>query len=190
MSNFKVGDKVKVIRAGLDSYGYADKIGQVFTLAKQLNHQEWLTTERSDRVLGEDDIELVQDEKERISKFLKENKWFIRTGSPEKSVQVQKWLFDHGVKWQWSSGFNINSGEKFLTNTYDEGTKHDYILFSTDSSRNIGQEIKIEFETTVKSVQLPEMTTKKTEAQLKLEELERTIEEVQRHIAKLKEEIK
>ena len=76
MKQFKKGDKVKVVSAGRDTYWYADKIGQVFTLAEQLDREgDWFTAEHSDCALGEDDIELVQDDKESIKQFLKENKW-------------------------------------------------------------------------------------------------------------------
>lgn len=184
MNKFKVGDKVK------RTYGEFKgmKVGDV-GIVKGLAHFSCMTLDGYDGEHDMDKFKLV-DEKESTSAWLKENKWFIRTGSPEKSKLVQEWLFEHGMKWQWYNYFNNNTNEKLLTNTYDDGDKNNYILFAVDSNKTNAQEIKIEFETIMKSVQLPQVLPKKTEAQLKLEELQRTIEDAQRQIAELKEEIK
>jgi hypothetical protein len=189
MNKFKAGDKVKVVSAERDTYWYASKIGNIYTL-KSLDGEDWVVRETRFGVLAACDLELVENEKETISKFLKENKWFIRTGSPEKSKLVQQWLFEHGCEWLF--GKNVQSGfnEELLTNTNCMGVHEKYILFSTTYEKTNAQEITLEFETVVKSVKLPESAPKKTEAQLKLEELQRTIEDAQRQVAELKEEIK
>lgn len=70
------------------------------------------------------------------------------------------------------------------------GIKEKFIMYGhwVDKHTTNAQEIKIEFETVVKSVQLPVApeALKKTEQQLKLEELESTIIEAQRQITELK----
>lgn len=187
-NQFKAGDKVKIVKATLSSYWYADRIGDVFTLSSQIGNGDWRVVEDRDGCLSTRDIELVEDEKESISKFLCENKWFIRTGSPDKSKLVQEWLFEHGCEWLY--GKNVQSGfnEELLTNTNCMGVHEKYILFSTTYEKTNAQEITLNFETIVKSVKLPELA-QKTEAQLKLEELQRTIEAAQRQIEQLKEEI-
>ena len=192
MKQFEKGGKVKVVKATLNTYWYAEKVGQVFTLAKQLANGDWLTAEHSDCTLSKDDIELVQDEKESTSVWLKENKWFIRTGSPEKSVQTQKWLFEHGIGWADSpkDSFNIyGTQHKALTNTYG-GPATDTIMWSVDNDwiASIAQEITLEFETILKSVKLPE-APKPTEQELRIIELEKTIAQASAQIKQLKEEI-
>jgi len=187
MDKFKAGDQVKRIAFVHEGM----KVGDV-AVVKSVADGWNMYLEGYSFAHDPQNFELVTsaDEKEAISKFLRENKWFIRTGSPEKSKLVQEWLFEHGMKWQWYNDFNNNTNEKLLTNTYDDGDKNNYILFAADSNKTNAQEIKIEFETIMKSVQLPQVLPKKTEAQLKLEELQRTIEDAQRQIAQLKEEIK
>lgn len=195
MSKFKIGEEVVIVKSTRSSYWYADKIGQKFTILDddpQFNRCPFHVKLEYSRWAEEGDLVLASEyEKESTSAWLKENKWFIRTGSPEKSKLVQEWLFEHGMKWQWPwyTGFNNNTNEKLLTNTYDNGDKNDYILFGVDSNKTNAQEVTLGFETIVKSVKLPEVAPKKTEAQMKLEELQRTIEDAQRQIAGLKEEI-
>jgi hypothetical protein len=186
MNKFKAGDKVKVVSAERDTYWYASKIGNIYTL-KSLDGEDWVVRETRFGVLAACDLELVENEKETISKFLKENKWFIRTGSPEKSKLVQQWLFEHGC--EWLHGKNVQSvfNETSLTNTDWAGEKGNFILFSTALDKKNAQEIKIEYATIVASVQLPEVAPKKTEAQLQIEKLEATIAQAAAQIQQLKE---
>lgn len=60
MSKFKSGDKVIVISAQLDTYWYADKIGEVFTLAEKTRH-DWHVVENPGGVIYENDIELASE---------------------------------------------------------------------------------------------------------------------------------
>lgn len=136
------------------------------------------------------DIELVQDEKESTSAWLKENKWFIRTGNPEKSKLVQEWLFEHDCEWLYGKNVQSDFKDTMLTNTDCVGEKGNFIMFSTALDKKNAQEITLEFETVVKSVKLPELAPKKTEQQLRIGELEATISKAQEQVAKLKEEIK
>lgn len=134
-------------------------------------------------------FDLVQDEKESISKFLRENKWYIHTGSPEKSFATQTWLFEHGMEWNSGDKLFHKYGEDCISSSTEYG-----VLFCTSSvsyARGTGcKEIKIEFQTVVKSAKLPEIPPKKTEQQLRIEELEAIISKAQEQVAKLKEEIK
>jgi hypothetical protein len=110
MNKFKVGDKVK------RTYGEFKgmKVGDV-GIVKGLTHFSCMTLEGYDGEHDMDKFRLV-DEKESTSAWLKENKWFIRTGSPEKSKLVQEWLFEHGMMWNFGKAFR-NWGEECLTNT-------------------------------------------------------------------------
>ena len=183
MSNFKVGNTVRRIagqHSGM-SKGDTAKISG-------FSGMDFYLEGYGDSTHTWSNFELVEDEKERISKFLRENKWFIRTGSPEKSKLVQEWLFEHGMKWLCNGNQFLDAGEVFLTNTtYDTGRIFPDIMHGFSVSAE-AQEITIEFETVVKSVQLPVApeAPKKTEQQLKLEELENTIIEAQRQITELK----
>lgn len=188
MSKFKTGDEVIVVKASRPTYWYSGLIGHKFILSRKHGYGSWYIENSSCDLLQEEDIELMQDEKETISKFLRENKWFIRTGSPEKSKLVQEWLFEHGMQWAFTSTIKNSINEKLLTNTYDSGEKNSYIMFSTSPNKTNAQEIKIEFETIVKSVQLPE-APKKTEQEVCIIELEATIAKAQEQVKKIKEEM-
>lgn len=186
MKQFKKGDKVKRV-AG---YHEGMQVGDTAVVRQQASFDR-LCLEGYESPHDPENFELVQDNKESIKQFLKENKWFIRTGSPEKSKLVQEWLFDHGCEWL-HDGKNAQTdfNDALLTNTDYYGTKEKCIMFSKSDSKTNAQEIVLEFETIVKSVQLPEVASKKTEAQLKLEELQKIIEDAQNKIDELKGEMK
>lgn len=187
MNKFKVGDKVKIISAGLCTYWYADRIGDVFTLSSQISNGDWRVVEDRDGCLSMNDIELYMDEKESTSAWLKSNKWYIRTGCPEKSKLVQAWLFEHGMEWLYGKKLQSGFNEQLLTNTNCMGGHEEHILFSTTYEKTNAQEITLEFETVVKSVKLPEVEPKKTEQQLKIEQLQATIDKAQQELKELKE---
>ena len=62
MSKFKAGDKVVVVRVGRHYYWYADKVGEVFTIAGESmsmsDEVDYLIKERPTSTLSEKDIEL------------------------------------------------------------------------------------------------------------------------------------
>lgn len=186
MNKFKAGDKVKVVSAERDTYWYASKIGNTYTL-KSFDGEDWVVKEIDFGVFAACDLELVEDEKETTSKWLRENKWFIRTGSPEKSKLVQEWLFEHGYGWFICMNNISDFNEKYLTNTSDAEGLSKYIMHG-NGYKDPTQEIILEFQTTIKSVKLPE-EAKPTAQQLKIAELEQTIQIATQQIQKLKEEI-
>jgi hypothetical protein len=192
MSELKAGDKVKVIGFEEETYWYANKVGNIYTL-KSFDGVDWSVQETDYGVFSPNDIEFYQDEKEYISNFLKENKWFIRTGNPEKSKLVQEWLFEHGIGWRGcGEGFTIyGTYHPMLTNTCGNDAT-DTIMWSADNDKTVevAQEIKLEFETVIKSVKLPEPTPKEpvlTEQQIKIAQLEDTIAKASAQINQLKE---
>ena len=187
MNKFKAGDKVKVLKATLGTYWYAERIGDVFTLSSQIGNNGWRVVEGGDSCLSTKDIELYVDEKESTSAWLKENNWFIRTGSPEKSKLVQEWLFERGMEWIYGKKLQSGFNEQLLTNTNCMGEHEKYILFSTTYEKTNAQEITLEFETVVKSVKLPEVAPKLTEQQLKIEQLQATIDKAQQELKELRE---
>ena len=186
MHKFKIGDKVKRIGEPFGSV----KVGDIETVETVRGSG---SIELVDHFYVYDPkyFELVQDEKESTSAWLRENKWFIRTGSPEKSKLVQEWLFEHGIHWAGNpkDSFDIyGTQHKILTNTRGMQAT-DTIMWSVDKYRTSGaQEITLEFETVVKSVKLPE-APKPTEQGLRIIELEATIAQASAQIKQLKEEI-
>jgi hypothetical protein len=190
MNKFKAGDKVKRIGKPFGSV----KVGDIETV-ETVRGSGSIELVDHFHVYDPKYFELVQDEKESTSAWLKENKWFIRTGSVEKSKLVQEWLFEHGCEWLCGKGKTVQSDfkDQLLTNTNCVGYKEKYIMFSTDGNKTNAQEITLEFETVVKSVKLPEApkpTEQESQQKLRIIELEATISKAQEQVAKLKEEIK
>lgn len=183
MNKFKAGDKVKRV-AGCHEGMRVGDTAVVRCLEGPCLYLDGYKTSHNPKI-----FELVQDDKESIKQFLKENKWFIRTGSPEKSELVQEWLFEHGCEWWWGKKVQTGFNDELITNTNCVGFIEKYIMFSMNDNKSNAEEIKIEFGTIIKNVQLPEIPPKKTEQQLRIEELEATIAQASAQIKQLKEEM-
>jgi hypothetical protein len=185
MHKFKIGDKVRRIGKPFGSV----KVGDIETVETVRGNGSIELVNRF-YVYDPEYFDLVQDEKESISKFLRENKWFIRTGSPEKSKLVQEWLFERGMEWLYDKKNVSDFKEKYLTNTSGTGVLSPWIMHGTSDKTN-AQEITLEFETVVKSVKLPEVAPKPTEQEsqqeLRIIELEKTIAQASAQIKQLKE---
>ncbi|UZS00832.1 hypothetical protein [Pseudomonas phage vB_PsaM_M1] len=181
-SKFKAGDRVKRVASSHNGMVVGDT-----AIVRYQEGSSYLYLEGYEHSHDPINFELVEDEKQSTAKWLKENKWFIRTGSPEKSKLVQEWLFEHD--YHWCIGDEVNDfGEAYLTNT-DSGAYLSPAILHGGGDKTNAQEIKIEFETVVKSVQFPEIAPKKTEQQLCIEELEATIAQASTQIKQLKEEM-
>lgn len=66
MSKFKAGDKVRLVKASKPKYWHIDMIGETFTLERKDKYLGWYLEGGNYNVLQEEDIELVQEEKESI----------------------------------------------------------------------------------------------------------------------------
>lgn len=131
-------------------------------------------------------FEPVEGEKESTSAWLKENKWFIRTGSKEKSKLVQEWLFEHGMEWLYGKTVQSGFNDTMLTNTDCTGEKGNFIMFSTALEKKNAQEIKITFKTIVESVELPVVESKEeAERKKKIQELRETIALAQKQLEEM-----
>lgn len=181
MNQLKKGNKVKVVSAGRDSYWYANRIGDVFTLSNQISNGDWRVVEDPDGCLAANDIELYVDEKESISKFLREEKWWIKCSSQSELDVLNLWLIEH---FGYSLDIPAPKNMQYVCNDLDYANE---VFWGYGNSDSKGAEIKLEYATVVASVQLPEIPPKKTEAQLKIEALEKTIEQAQRELQELKE---
>lgn len=180
---FKAGYKVKRIRSEHEGMKVGD-IGVVKSFENSMN----MYLEGYRFAHDPENFELVvEDEKENISKWLRENKWFIRTGNPEKSKLVQEWLFEHG--YEWLSGKGVSYTDRmYLCNVDTGGGLHDRIL-QTNSDKSLhksAKELTFEFETVVKSVKLPTIESEKDK---KIRELQETIQSAANQIKAIKEEM-
>ena len=114
---------------------------------------------------------------------IKEHKWFIRIEDAEHSEIVQKWLFEQGVNWQWSTGKPENTRFEFLTNTYSDGDLSKHLLYANNKG-SVSKQckeliIRTKTETVVSEVVYPEI---ETEQQKQIRELKETIAKAQEQL--------
>ena len=184
MKGFKAGDKVRRI-AG-------EHEGMVVGDIAVVTHLDsvGIRLEGFEYQHDPENFELVKNEKEIISKWLKENAWYmyIKPNNPAGSKAVQKWLFEHGVEW-WNWKYVHLTGKMCLTNVDTDGEIGIYLM-QTDNREGVhysAHEVKIEFETIVKSVTLPSVPMK-SEQEIKIEEIEAIISKAYEQIKQLKGE--
>ncbi|WP_443698969.1 hypothetical protein [Pseudomonas sp.] len=169
MKDFKVGDKVVVVKKyqGLPagSIWVVKSFSDIGTVSLVGGTGFWNTSR----------FELFKENP--LGSFnLKVDPWKIRTGTPEISRLTQLWLFEQGIDWKISRRRDEvqDFKEDYLTNC--QGGKlsgniyYGNTSFQWDSLKQ-ATEIKLEFETIVKSVTLIPQPPKKTESEIQLEEL-------------------
>lgn len=179
-SKFKAGDKVRLVKASKPKYWHIDMIGETFTLERKDKYLGWYLEGDNYNVLQEEDIELVQDEKQSTAKWLKENKWWIKCESKLQFELINQWLEENsGLRCQ----CNFHESIKVITNFNSSGKK-DYIMWNDRDNYPKENKIKIEFETVVKSVTLPTIESEKDK---KIRELQETIELAANQIKAIKE---
>lgn len=191
MSKFQAGDKVKVVSCERKSYWYSDLVGKEFILLgvdKSFGPYIQENEHFGRSFFSECDIEIVQEKEQMKSEAfnLKKNPWFIRVNNKEESVATQEWLFSNGFKWIGNNPSIVRYADsKIICNVFIDGSlspnllKTDYI----EEIHSSAQEIKLTFKTVVDSVHYPIV---KSEQQLKIEELQATIEKAQQQIEQLK----
>lgn len=187
MAKFNVGDKVKVVRAGLDTYWYSNAIGLEYTLAERYNSSKWYIKTGEGGVsvmaLDENDIELVQAK----PKFdMKTMPWIIEVDGmtkAEKQAVIEFIDSQYGCHQPLPAGpsvtfyANVNSIGEFKTVPFysvSAGECRDLIRKNT-------KQILVTFETKVevKSVEYPkEETPEQIEAKRIREEIKRLSEEI------------
>lgn len=180
MNKFRAGDKVKVVSAERDTYWYASKIGNIYTL-KSFDGEDWVAKETDFGVFAPCDLELYQDEKESTSAWLKENPWYIKVNNKQEFLAAVKWLEDHNqvaeLSNTWLDGIESLRSSNNMVNTY---IRTDMTCVSKE------KEIILNFKVILESVQLPE-APKPTEQELRIIELEKTIAQASAQIKQLKE---
>ncbi len=177
--------KVKVIKAGLKSYWYADKVGDTFEVE---SHKEgngtWNYKLISENLWGsyfdKDDVELIIEEKTVFD--IKKDKWFIYTPTHEISKLVQNWLFDQGFVWQHHEDTSVRYTSSLYIKLSPYATGAFCHTDSIDPKYDTSKEIKLTFKTVVDSVEFPEL---KTEEQKQLDILMQQITDLQDQATKL-----
>lgn len=175
--------KVKVIKAGLSSYWYADKVGEVFEAVENTNGS-WDFKEVGgpgvSRYFDKDDVEIIN---ESVTMFdIKKDKWFIYTPTHEISKMVQNWLFDQGFVWQHHEDTSVRYTSSLYLKLSPFTTGAFCHTDSIDLKYDTSKEIKLTFKTVIDSVEFPEL---KSEEQKQLDILLQQIQELQQQAEKL-----
>jgi hypothetical protein len=114
---------------------------------------------------------------------MKTQPWFIRFSSVEEAALVDEWLEEN-----FGSTLNLYSNNIIgVTNTDNDGNaSNDYLYWVDESAltKTKRHEIKLNFKTIIDSVEWPSF---RSEKDLKIEELEKTIAEAQKKLQELKE---
>lgn len=176
-----------MIKAGLPSYWYADKIWEVFEVEQLTlsNHEKFtykVVNSESQGCLYFDhtDIEIINEEKQMFD--LKKEKWFIYTPTQESSRIAQEWLFAQGLVWQHHRDTKVRYTEslylKLSPFTAGAFCHTDSIDLKYDQSK----EVKLTIKTIVDSVEYPKIETPE---QKQLQEVMTKISELQAQAEKL-----
>lgn len=179
--------KVKVIKAGLSSYWYANRIGQEYDVVeiKLDNHSKLEYKVIGSELVGtkyfdKDDVEIINEEKTMFD--IKKDSWFIYTPTHEISKLVQNWLFDQGFVWQHHEDTSV----RYTSSLYLKLSPYTTGAFchtdSIDPKYDTSKEIKLTFKAVVDSVEFPEL---KTEEQKQLDILMQQITDLQAQAEKL-----
>lgn len=182
---FEVGDKVRRIKESFNGM----KVGDVGTVV-EIKYEGVLIKEFNSPAYCHDinNLELVEEEKEMFD--MHKNAWFINVNSDEECEAAQKWLFEQGIYWCNGGKDVTNIFARSLTNFVDKNigiNKYGFLWDANQAKPNKNiHEIKLNFKTTVDSVEYPII---ETEAQKKLKELEATAKQIQEQIQELKKEI-
>lgn len=184
--------KVKVIKANLLSYWYADKIGEVFDVVDYSNiNQPTFAYHVKDckegKLFNKDDVEIINEENQMFD--MKKEKWFIRTPDEATYNDVYAWLQEQGFHFGWT-GYAHEGWEEGMqvigSWPYDCENEDRLRIGNVKSSNYFSdlrhKEIKLTFKTIVDSVEYPE--TKSAE-QIQLEVLQEKIAELNAEATKL-----
>jgi hypothetical protein len=171
MKTFKIGDTVRRIHGQHDGMMIGDSsvvlsVGQNFIKLDgfSLRHD-----------CG--NFELV---KEAPTFNLKTSPWFIRVNNKEEFHIINEWLV---VNFGCGLTGDYYSKMLYFTNAYTSGSVSLNVMWDARIS-NEAKEIKLNFKTSIYSVEYPEV---KTQQEVAIEELEATIELAKQQILKLKE---
>lgn len=186
MSNLKVGDRVRCTSKQLANgkkidvgyIGTITHIGQGGSIAVD-NKLGYGGTP----VCSPDNFVVIQEEPKQMFN-IKTDPWFIRVNSEQEFDVIQNWLEEN-----YGTCLMVEYGSwmEYLTNTDSGGTVAKARVMHGNGdpvSTTPRKEIKLTFKTTVDSVQYPVV---ETEQQIKMKQLQETIDKAARELKELRE---
>jgi len=190
MSYFNMGDKVVCVCKDEDSWY---EIGSEFTIRSapfrdtQDNTICYLVKEQPNNgvYIQGSQFKLTKEEPKQVFN-IKTDPWFIRVNSEEESKVIQDWLFEQGIMWKHSSTQHKYTEYTFILNVFSEGSIPKRLLRTNEACEihPTAKEIKLTFKTTIDSVEYPVV---ETEQQIKMKQLQETIDKAARELKELRE---
>jgi len=187
--------KVKIIKSTLNTYWYANKIGEIFEVQPYFNEfcpdfVYQIMSEHGRKNIHKDDVELVTEENP-VKFDLKKDKWFIRTPTVEVYDAVVEWLSEQGL---WLHAFMkpYEAVEKYGEDGCLSGDKDlliNGVIFCSGEwfdLRKDYKEIKLTFKTIIDKIEYPKVESVQ-ETELKL--LEQKAQELNDQIARLRDSL-
>jgi len=188
MSYFNMGDKVVCVCKDEDSWY---EIGSEFTIRSapfrdtQDNTICYLVKEQPNNgvYIQGSQFKLTKEEPKQVFN-IKTDPWFIRVNSEQEFEVIQDWLEENYGSFLIS---DYSPAFEYLTNTSSDGQIEEaFVMHGRGNPLETPsrKEIKLTFKTTVDSVQYPEM---ETEQQIKMKQLQETIDKAARELKELRE---
>jgi len=177
--------KVKVIKSGLPTYWYADRIGEVFEVQEYYGGYSVLSL--VGHTISKEDVEIMKEVKSNTSAFdMKKEAWFIPYHCHEQFLAIKDWLiFEKGLDWSFGDRWQLFASA--LTNLKSNGEITTNVVWSTRPDNSPAKEIKLSFKTIIDSVEYPVV---ETDQQKQIRELEQTIAKASEQIKALRGEEK
>lgn len=188
MQEINIGDKVVCVCRNDDNWY---KIGSEFTIRSDsfVDRTDdkvcYLVEEFSNNKIWiqGNHFNLVKEEPKQMFN-IKTDPWFIRVNSEEEFEVIQDWLEENYGTWLSSSYY---SRMVYLTNSCDDGeVQNSFVMHGSGDplEKQARKEIKLTFKTIIDSVEYPVVKSKE---QIKIEELQATIDRACQEIKELRE---
>lgn len=189
MQQFNIGDKVVCVCKDEDNWY---KVGSEFTIRSNsfIDYEDDTVCYRVEEFSNNNiwiqgnHFKLVKEEPKQMFN-IKTDPWFIRVNSKQEFDAIQDWLEEnYGEKLRANYGTHM----KWLTNTQCDGHINSKLLVMYGSGEPLAttprKEIKLTFKTTIDSVDYPIV---ETEQQIKMKQLQETIDKAARELKELRE---
>jgi len=185
MSNLKVGMRVVAVTDYPEnSYYKRITCGDFGTVTGSIDHLiEVKFDGKGSESIYPWRVEPVTEEPKQMFN-IKTDPWFIRVNSKQEFEVIQDWLQEN---YGTCLSSNYYSSMVYLTNSYaDGGVREDFVMHGSSDplEKQALKEIKLTFKTTIDSVTFPEV---ETEQQIKMKQLQETIDKAAKQIKELKE---
>ena len=188
MSNLKVGMRVKAVTDYPENNFKRISVGDFGTVTGFDEYVKDFVRVHFDNGRREEfydwRVEPVTEEPKQMFN-IKTDPWFIRVNSKQEFEVIQDWLQEnYGEKIRANYGTHM----KWLTNTQYDGHINSKLLVMHGSGDPLEttsrKEIKLTFKTTIDSVEYPVV---ETEQQIKMKQLQQTIDKAARELKELRE---